>query len=49
LVVAGGVEGEFSDECAVFGEDADVAVVGEDEDALAGVSASSPAGAPMPL
>jgi len=37
LVVAGGVEGEVADEFAVFGEDADVAVVGEDQDVLAGV------------
>jgi hypothetical protein len=40
LVVAGGVEGEGSDELAVFVEDADVAFVGEYEDACAGVSAA---------
>jgi hypothetical protein len=40
LVVAGGVEGEVADEFAVFGEDADVEVVGQDQHALAGVSSA---------
>ena len=40
MVVAAGVEGEFADEVAGFGEDADVAVVGEDQDSLAGVSSA---------
>ena len=40
LVVPGGVEGELSEQFALFGEDADLQVVGEDEDALAGVSSA---------
>ena len=40
MVVAGGVEDEFADEVAVFGDDADVAVVDEHEDFGAGVGAS---------
>jgi hypothetical protein len=40
LVVPGGVEGEFADELPGFGEDPDVAVVGEDQDSVAGESAA---------
>lgn len=40
LVVAGGVEDEFSDDVAFFGDDADVEVVDEHEDFLAGPGAS---------
>jgi hypothetical protein len=40
LVVAGGVEGELADEVAVLGEDADVEVVGEDQDPVAGVASA---------
>ena len=40
LVVPGGVGGEFADELPGFGEDPDVAVVGEDQDSVAGESAA---------
>jgi hypothetical protein len=40
LVVAGGVEGEFAEEFTVGGDDADVKVGGEDQDAGSGVGAA---------
>jgi hypothetical protein len=37
LVVAGGVEGEFAEQLSVVGDDADVQVVDQQQDAAAGV------------
>lgn len=42
LVVLVGVEGELAEQVAGLGEDSDVEVVGEDEDAVPGVAAPEP-------
>jgi hypothetical protein len=50
LVAAGGVEGELAEKLAGVGvDDADVAVLGEDEDAGSGVGSADADGAQAPV